>query len=208
MTAVSPAVSTLRSTQQAEDMNGIAHDQARSVGGRATGWLEPSRSLEDDYRMGNGIRISQLSGDPDIATVLAEWFETEWHDYFGSKPPGHALAMISDRANRLRLPLCLVAFKGVEPVGTASLAASSIDECADVGPWIVGHLVHPMHRHRGVGMALIDEGVRVAASLGHSSLYIAIRRGHERFEARGWAIHAWVDHEAQSLCVLRRALES
>lgn len=133
------------------------------------------------------MRIELLAEHPHLIPTLAEWHHAEW----GYLHPGSTL---EDRVEWLRpevqrgaIPFAVVAVDGEgRPLGSASIVRHDMDAHLDWTPWLASVYVHPDHRRRGIGAALVRRATAEAAKLGVPDLYL-FTPGQARFYERlGW----------------------
>lgn len=132
------------------------------------------------------FRIAYLADESRHLPTLAEWLHGEW----GARRPG---ATVEGRARKLesqmrrrQIPCGFVAVEDGRPLGCASLVEHDMETHVEWSPWLAGVYVHPDHRRRGVGSALVERVTAEAALLDVPSLYL-FTRGQERLYGRlGW----------------------
>lgn len=134
------------------------------------------------------MRIEYLSDHQDLIPELARLHFSEW----GHLHPEETLA---ERTDRLRLcsgsgaiPTVLVALEGGGLCGAAMLVAHDMDTRPELTPWLAGVYVLPACRHRGLGSALVERAVSVAASLGVARLYLYTPDASAFYARLGWSV--------------------
>lgn len=133
------------------------------------------------------MRIELLADRPDLLPTLAEWHHAEW----GYLHPGSTL---EDRVRWLRaelqrgaIPFCLVAMDGDgRPLGSAGVVQHDMDRHLEWSPWLSSVFVHPRHRRRGVGTALVRRATAEAGELGVPDLYLFTPDRARFYERLGW----------------------
>ncbi len=131
------------------------------------------------------VSIRLLADHLDVIPTLVTWFEAEWEPYYGASGPGDAAGDLRDSANRMSLPISLVAFVERELVGTIALKEASISHPA-LEPWGAAMLVHEDWRGGGVGTALVEALETLARGLGYPKLYMSTDAANRIVESRGW----------------------
>ena len=111
-----------------------------------------------------------LAEHPESLHELAAWYLSEWEPYYGADGPGDALAELRSRCNRAEIPIGFVAVEDGQIIGTAALDVDAATECV---PSVVGLLVRPSQRRRGVATALLGRAEDLAKALGYSHLFIS-----------------------------------
>lgn len=129
------------------------------------------------------MTIEYLSDHPDVISELADWYVSEWEPYYGQTGPGDAWADLEARRSREALPVGLVAMEGGQVLGTAALG---LDVTTNLTPSIIGLLVGPNHRGRGIGTALLERCVDVARELQHRRLYVSTNSLGSLLGKLGW----------------------
>lgn len=134
-----------------------------------------------------GVKIVLLADRPDTARALERWFVEAWPLWYGPGGPGNAHKDIAAARQRDALPLCVVAMGADDTLlGAATLKTDSLGSELGVGPWLAAWLVHPAHRRRGVGTALVAAIEAQAARLGFDALYITTGLADGMLKRRGW----------------------
>ena len=123
------------------------------------------------------MNIELLADHPESIPMLMDWYVSEWKSYYGVNGPGNARADLESRCNRDRIPLGFVAVEGGRLNGIAALGH---DEATGLTPSVVGLLVAPSQRGRGIATALLESAELLAKRLGYTRLYIstAVLGGH------------------------------
>ena len=127
--------------------------------------------------------VALLADHAGLVDRLARWYEREWAPYYGPQGSGDARADLLSRCNRERLPIGFVALRGDRLLGAAAL-----DRDAATGrtPSIVGLLVAPECRRRGVASVLVDFAEGLARELGHDELFISTAVLGQHLLRNGW----------------------
>ena len=120
-----------------------------------------------------------------VLSELVDLFETEWADWYNPRGAS-ARADLSERLERNRLPLGIVAFADGALAGTCALTISS-GGLTERSPWLGGLLVEPKLRRRGVGLALLERARLEAKRLGFTRLHALTAEARALFERAGWA---------------------
>ena len=132
------------------------------------------------------MRIDFLGEHVELIPQIAAWQFEEW----GHLSPGDTLekrlATVQERSNVDEIPLTLIALSGTVPVGTVALVASDLPGREDLSPWLANLLVPRELRRQGIGSALIDRALRLAAELGHERLHLFAWEGLDFYRQRGW----------------------
>jgi N-acetylglutamate synthase-like GNAT family acetyltransferase len=97
-------------------------------------------------------------------------------------------ADLSERLQRDRLPLGIVAMVDGEIAGTCALTITSGGLVIERSPWLGGLLVDPALRRKGVGGALLMRARQEAGRLGHRHLYALTTHADALFVHEGWRV--------------------
>ncbi len=131
------------------------------------------------------LRVTTIRERPDLAPVVAGWLWAEWR-----KSHGHSLeemqALVAKSVAAAGVPQAFVLLEDGLPVGTATLAASDLDERPDLTPWLAGVFVVPERRGQGHVRHLLHafEGACRAASIPVAWLYT--RTAERIYRRAGW----------------------
>lgn len=133
------------------------------------------------------MRIDFLADRPQLLPTLAEWHHAEW----GYLHPGSTL---EDRIGWLRselqrgaVPFCVVAVdEDGRPLGSAGVVEHDMDHHREWTPWLSSVYVHPDHRRRGIGAALVRRATEETARLGVPDLYLFTPDQARFYERLGW----------------------
>ena len=129
------------------------------------------------------MTIEPLSEHQWVIPTLVKWYRSEWEPYYGSEGPGNAKADLVSRCNRNAIPYGLVAIEKDHVVATAAL---DIDVTTNLTPSVVGLLVGPEYRRRGVATALLRATEHHARQLGYRRLYVSTTVLHSLLQRLSW----------------------
>lgn len=154
------------------------------------------------------MRIELLADHPALLPTLAEWHHAEW----GYLHPGSTL---EDRIEWLRpevqrgaIPYCLVALgEGGRALGSASVVEHDMDVHLDWTPWLASVYVHPKHRRRGVGAALVRRATAEAGALGVRDLYLFTPDQARFYERLGWRELLREEYRGTEVTIMTISLE-
>jgi predicted N-acetyltransferase YhbS len=141
------------------------------------------------------VSIDHLCLHPEHTTRVAGWI----HGAFWTRS-GHDVQVVIDLLHAAhdpdRIPLSLLAQIDSSPVGTVNLIVCDSKARPDLTPWLAALFVHPEHRGKEVGAALVQRLVAEAARLGYEEVFLETdipefyaRLGATRYEALaegGW----------------------
>lgn len=132
------------------------------------------------------LYIGTISEKPHFVPLVAERIWSAWW-----RDDGYPLAAIAERlAESLAadaVPTTLVASRGGDFLGTASLIESDMEERPQYSPWLAALWVEPGHRRQGVAEALMEAVVALAAASGVGTVYLCATPDNAPYYAkRGW----------------------
>ena len=115
--------------------------------------------------------IRHLYQVPELRGAVADLI----HEAFWITVPGASPAAMQQRlaeaSDADRLPLCLVALKGDEPIAAVNVVHSDDERHPEWTPWLAGMVVAQGWRGRGVGSALVRALLAEARRLQIRRLY-------------------------------------
>lgn len=121
------------------------------------------------------FEISDLRERPEFFDTVADRIWRAWWE-----PRGHPLSAITGRLSENPagpgIPIALIAHRGDEFLGTASLIASDLDERPRYSPWVAAVWTEPDARGQGIGCALVSRARDDAFALGHDKIISAPAR--------------------------------
>ena len=127
--------------------------------------------------------IELLADHSESIPLLADWYVSVWEPYYGVNGPGDARADLESRRNRDEIPIGFVAAEGGDVYGTAAL---DLDAATGLTPSVVGLLVRPSQRGRGIATALLESAESLAMRLGYSRLYVSTAVLGDLLVRMGW----------------------
>jgi len=127
--------------------------------------------------------IELISDHLEVIPTLTEWYQSEWEPYYGKDGPGDARADLESRCNREEIPAGLVAIEDNQVLGTAAL---DLDVTTNLTPSVVGLLVEPAYRRRGIATALLKATEEIARQLGLRRLYVSTTVLGDLLNRLGW----------------------
>ncbi len=156
-----------------------------------TRWLQwPKRKAARE----RPVLSASADGRPDIGfladddrhfELFAGWLHAQW-----SVPRGESLETrrLALRAQMRvdRLPVALTAYWQGSPAGIVSLRANDLQTRLRVGPWLSALYVDEAMRGRGVGRALVEATLILAAWLDHPEVWLFTTDRGRFYEQLGW----------------------
>lgn len=145
--------------------------------------------------------IHLLADYPGLIDELAAGYEAWSPGWYGPGGKGDALADLTQRAQRGRLPIGLVAVDAGRAIGAVALAGESMSLQAEFGAWLVGLWVAPDRRRQGLGLELAHAAVRQAEALGIAELRAGTATATGLFERAGWRRLEPILHDGETIQV-------
>lgn len=132
------------------------------------------------------VTTGLLIDHDEVLSGLVDLFESQWADWYNPRGAS-ARADLTERLERNRLPLGIVAFVDGALAGACALTVSS-GGLTERSPWLGGLLVEPKLRRQGVGLALLERAKVEARRLGFARLHALTAEARELFERDGWRL--------------------
>jgi GNAT superfamily N-acetyltransferase len=152
------------------------------------------------------MRIEYLADHPEVLPVLARWH----HEQFGYLNPGGSLtrveAHLRTHTGRRQVPTTVVALRGEEPLGSASLVASDMETRPEAGPWLASVYVAAPYREQGIGSALVKRIEAEAEALGFGAIYLYTPDKAAFYRRRGWSILDREHYRGTDVVVMTKAV--
>ncbi|WP_158813088.1 GNAT family N-acetyltransferase [Methylocapsa sp. S129] len=156
--------------------------------------------IEDSRR-----QVVSTSERPDLAPLVASWLWTEFW-----RAGGHSLQQtleaVQTSVTAPRMPKTFVLLVDGEPVGTASLAESDLEERPDLTPWLAGVFVEPAARGQGLAATLIVAVEDQCRKISIPTLWLYTRRAEKVYLRAGWRTVQTVVHKDKPHALMRRDL--
>lgn len=153
------------------------------------------------------MKIEYLADHREFIPRLARWMHEEW----GYLYPEHTLEirrqLVTERANKDRIPLTLVAIEDNEPVGTVCLKIDDMDTRPELTPWLASLYVEKTHRRQGIGAKLVAAIESEAARLGVKKLYLFTPDSEIFYASLGWTVTERLEYRGCFVSVMKKQLE-
>ncbi len=149
------------------------------------------------------LRVTTIRERPDLVPIVTGWLWAEWWKHHGFSLE-QTQALVAGSVSAVGVPQAFVLLEDGLPVGTATLAASDLDERPDLTPWLAGVIVVPERRGRGHVCYLLDafEDACRAASITVAWLYT--RTAERIYRRAGWETVELVHRVGKEPVVLMR----
>ena len=119
----------------------------------------------------NSFQIDYLVDHTEAITTLAEWFRSEWSEYYATQTLSDIAHDFYEEVNRDAIPIRLVAYLGSELVGTIVLRLNILEGHPEYHPGLGGLFVVEPHRRSGIGTALVQAGMSLAHKIGYPVIF-------------------------------------
>lgn len=133
------------------------------------------------------MRLDYLSNHPGRVPALAAWHHAQWGHLYRGWTLEVATAELQDHATRRTLPTTLVLLDGDTLLGSVSVVHEDAAELKDRGsPWLASLYVDEDARGQGLGQALVEAAVELAALNGVERLFLFTPEHAAFYEQLGW----------------------
>lgn len=130
--------------------------------------------------------ITDLRRVPAFFDTVADRIWQAWWKRHGV-PQDYIVARLRENMTGNELPIALVAHRGTDFLGTASLLVSDLDERPQYTPWVAAVWTEPDARRQGVAPALVERACSEAFARGHDKVYLCAAPARQPYyEAQGW----------------------
>jgi predicted N-acetyltransferase YhbS len=134
------------------------------------------------------MKIEYLADHQDVIPILSDWFYREWSYLYPERTEEDFGKFISERVNKDKIPITLVAFEDDELVGTVCLKTHDMDNKPDLSPWLAGLYVKESWRKKGVGSTLVKAIEQKAVELGINHLFLYTPESANFYSNLGWSV--------------------
>ena len=142
----------------------------------------------------------------ELMPLVAEWFTSEWPDWYGAGGQGNVMNDIEAFANsEISLPVGMIIFENDIPVGAGALKKQSIPSHKHLSPWAAAGYVVPTHRGRGLGASLLQALVSKAKTLGFERVYCGTSTAERLLTRAGWHTLEITFHSGKQLTIFHSA---
>ena len=134
------------------------------------------------------VTIELLADWPQLVATVAEMRFREWSNHPSREELQRWLEVTEREAGRSSLPMTWVAIAEDDTaIGAVGLGEFDPPSHQDRSPWVLGMIVRPDRRRRGVGRQLLQALETHAARLGFGTVWVATGdNGRPFYEACGW----------------------
>jgi len=150
------------------------------------------------------VDVAPMAEHRALLPLVAEWFVSEWPNWYGPGGPGDVSAdLTAFAASQTVLPVGVIAFLEGRPVGAGALKAESIASHKHLSPWAVAGYVAPEFRGQGIGAALLASLVAQGRLIGYEAIYCGTSTAQRLLMRCGWQAVESTVVEGRPLTVFR-----
>ena len=132
------------------------------------------------------MKIAYLADHPEAVAALSEWFAEEWGDLASQNSVDGFKARLPRRANRDRLPICLLGLIDDTPVATATIKFREIEYSRNADFWLGSVYVRRGLRGRGHGRAIVAAAEALAVARHFTPLHLYTPGKEALYLHLGW----------------------
>ena len=131
-------------------------------------------TTEGGANAGTPYEVMPLADRPDLAPKWAEIHWREWGDEPGREELSWWVNSAQQYQGRTEIPIAFIAVDDRDDVlGGMGVEQFDLEERRDRSPWVVGVIVRPDHRSRGIGQAVMAHLSAWAVEVGIPQLWVA-----------------------------------
>ncbi len=152
------------------------------------------------------MNIEYLADHKDVIPILAQWFYDEWGYLYPDRTLEDVERHISERTNKNKIPVTMIAFKGKELVGTVCLKVNDMDTRLDLTPWLAGLYVSASRRKEGIGSELVLAIEKKARVLGVKKLYLYTPESESFYSNLGWHVKERIKYHGYPVTIMQKEI--
>jgi GNAT superfamily N-acetyltransferase len=150
-----------------------------------------------EEKMAKTVSIDYLKNHPQFVPVVAEWLFNMWGHLDPNDTLAAAAKRVEQRLNENTLPITLIALRGGEAVGTASLFTNDMKTRLDLAPWLAAVYVDESMRNLGIGGMVVHGVEELAKKLGINKLYLFTPDKCSFYGRQGWSFFEETEYLGQ-----------
>lgn len=156
--------------------------------------------------MTSPVAIEPLARHRNLMPLVAQWFTSEWPLWYGPGGQGDVTNDVEAFAtSEATLPVGMVIYENLVPVGAGALKAKSIASHPHLCPWAAAGYVLPLYRGRGIGALLLQGLVAKAQALGFERVYCGTSTAERLLSRAGWQPVEVIEHSGKPLTIFQSA---
>ncbi|WP_193171051.1 GNAT family N-acetyltransferase [Nisaea nitritireducens] len=148
------------------------------------------------------LQILRLADAPEHLDTIAAWNYAEW-----GKKSGSSLRDSMDWfQSMIGAPSeeCVLATRGDDVIGMASLVDHDLDERPDLLHWLASVYVPPAFRKTGIASALIEAVEREAALRDIACMYLYTNTAEQLYTRLGWEVSERFQRGPEGFTIMRK----
>jgi GNAT superfamily N-acetyltransferase len=153
------------------------------------------------------IEVAYLADHLEVVPQLAQWFLKQWPEYFREKSLDEIESDFYAEANRINIPIRLIALIRGNLAGTIVLRERAFNPLPKYTPGLGGLYVSEPYRQRGIGTELVRTGMKVAKEQGYENIFAGASTAQRIFETLGWEPIASVREGPEQVVLYRYSFE-
>ena len=151
-----------------------------------------------------GRSIATVSGDPELAQIVAAWIVAAFFDGPGGFTVEEMTALILAPAEGPKETFVL--FDDGQPIGTASLMPADLESRPDLTPWLAGVFVEPAFRGCGHAVTLVRRVETFAVEAAVPVLWLYTAKAEALYAGLGWKRAGMEEDKGEPVVLMRRVL--
>ena len=154
------------------------------------------------------ITFDYLKNRPDLVETCARWSFGQWGHLTRNKTLEQYIQSRREYSNIDTLPLAIIAFDNLVPVGMCSLAPSK-DIRPDLTPWLTTLFVVEQYRNKGVGTFLEKQICSIARKMQYKHIYCYTSDPQviPWYQKQSWRIKEYAWHNDHQVTILEKDLK-
>lgn len=149
------------------------------------------------------MNIESIADNLDLLPIIAKW---HWDEWGHADPEGSVdtwTDALRERTLRDKIPTTYVALSDSNTLlGAVTLVDSDMEAHKELTPWLAGLYVHPDHRKKGIGSALVNHLVAKVQDIGLPELFLYTSNATVLYKKLGWRTIAEEFYEGEDVNVM------
>ena len=154
------------------------------------------------------MRFALLADRPEAIPQIASWYFDQWSFLRKDTSLRDIESKLKGSLNHDELPLFILAIVNEEIWGVAELKFHEMDIYPEKEHWLGGVYVPVEHRGKGIASQLIRQALRVAQTLGVSTIFLQTEKlGGGLYASLGWVPVDQVNYRGLDVLVMEKTLD-
>ena len=150
------------------------------------------------------LRFKYLPRDEQVIRQVVDWQFAAFGSHDPHNTHARILHQVREWVESVRVPLCLVAYRGDEPVGTLSIIDDDMRTHPEFKPWIADLVVAPALRGQGIGTALFRRAEEEFKRLGVPTAYLFTWDHEPLYTRLGWQTFITEQYRDDQVAIMKR----